>query len=251
MNEKLQYASMLEIPVSTCNVTFKPKRKKLFKSKKKDNPEEVKAELLEKVNSMEDSEAEEQAEQYTPPVQTVTITEGASKRKQLLKKPSVIAVAVVGALVALIVLTNAFYPSGINAFMNSVFGSNAQVSTTDDRTFINFTPCISFSGGEVVADENGNLVFLGKGSVYAGCDGEVSSVSLMENGKYVLEIAHSDNFSSVISGLDFVYANVGDKVFGNIPVGYVNESIEMCFIGQDKNVITDYQVVDNTVIWDV
>ena len=36
-------------------------------------------ELLEKVNSMEDSETEEQAEEYTPPVQTVTITEEAVK----------------------------------------------------------------------------------------------------------------------------------------------------------------------------
>ena len=251
MNEKLQYASMLEIPVSTCNVTFKPKRKKLFKSNKKDNPEEVKAELLEKVNAMEINEPEEQAEEYTPPVQTVTITEGGKKRKQVLKKPSFIALAVVGALVALMVLTNAFYPSGINAFMNSVFGAGKQVSVTDERTFINFTPCISFSGGDVSADENGNLVFLGKGSVYAGCDGKVSSVSLMEDGKYVLEIAHSDNFSSVISGLDFVYANIGDAVFGNIPVGYVSESVEMCFLGQDKNMITDYQVVDNTVVWDV
>lgn len=251
MNEKLQYASMLEIPVSTCNVTFKPKRKKLFKGKRKENPEEVKAELLEKVNSMESSAPEEQAEEFTPPVQTVTITEGVKKSKKALKKPSLIAFAVVGGLVALIILTNAFYPSGINAFMNSVFGTSEQVSTTDERTFINFTPCITFSGGEVSVDENGNLVFLGKGSVYAGCDGEVVSVSLAEDGKYAIEIAHSDNFSSVISGLDFVYASVGEAVFGNIPVGYVSESVEMCFLGQDKNVITDYQVVDNTVVWDV
>ena len=51
MNEKLQYASMLEIPVSTCTVSVKEQKKKgLFKKKKQQNTESVKEELIEKVN---------------------------------------------------------------------------------------------------------------------------------------------------------------------------------------------------------
>lgn len=34
MNEKLQYASMLEIPVSTCNVTYKADKEKTVRQKK-------------------------------------------------------------------------------------------------------------------------------------------------------------------------------------------------------------------------
>ena len=53
MNEKLQYASMLEIPVSTCNISsVKPKRKRFIR-KKKVNDEQVKQQLLEKINGQE------------------------------------------------------------------------------------------------------------------------------------------------------------------------------------------------------
>ena len=53
MNEKLQYASMLEIPVSTCNVSVKPAKKRLFSKKKKVNHEQVKEQLVKKVNQLE------------------------------------------------------------------------------------------------------------------------------------------------------------------------------------------------------
>lgn len=256
MNEKLQYASMLEIPVSTCNVTFKPKKKRLFKQKNKSNPEEVKNELLEKVNSgvLEETNAEVQEESETnASVQTVTVTTGKKKREKgaLKKAPSLIAIAVIGVLLAVIFLTNAFYPSGINAFMNSVFGTGEQVASTDERTFESFAPCITFTGGAYQIDENGNVNFSGKGSVYAGCDGEVVSISQDEYGKYIVEIAHSDNFTSVIKGLDYAYATMGDAVYGNIPVGYVSETVSMCFVGENGSVITDYQIVDNTVVWGV
>jgi hypothetical protein len=49
MNEKLQYASMLEIPVNTCNVTVKTGKAR--KKKKKVDTEQVKSKLIQKVNS--------------------------------------------------------------------------------------------------------------------------------------------------------------------------------------------------------
>ena len=33
MNEKLQYAEMLEIPVNTCNITYQPTKKRINKGK--------------------------------------------------------------------------------------------------------------------------------------------------------------------------------------------------------------------------
>ena len=51
MNEKLQYASMLEIPVNTCNITLSPIKKRKFKRKKKEDAEVVKNKLIEKVNT--------------------------------------------------------------------------------------------------------------------------------------------------------------------------------------------------------
>ena len=62
MNEKLQYATMLEIPVSTCNVTFKPIKKKNRKRKKEVNPEAVKQQLMNKINAEEQPTTQETAE---------------------------------------------------------------------------------------------------------------------------------------------------------------------------------------------
>ena len=53
MNEKLQYATMLEMPVSTSSVTALPKKRRFFK-RKRVNDELIKQELLKKVNQEQD-----------------------------------------------------------------------------------------------------------------------------------------------------------------------------------------------------
>ena len=53
MNEKLDYVEMLEIPVNTTNITFKPSTKKTKKSKEL---ESVKEEVIEKVNNTKTEE---------------------------------------------------------------------------------------------------------------------------------------------------------------------------------------------------
>ena len=65
MNEKLQYASMLEIPVSTCNVTYKPTKKRRFGRKKSAATEDVKKELLKKVNAISEVESVPSAPEKT------------------------------------------------------------------------------------------------------------------------------------------------------------------------------------------
>ena len=50
MDKKLQYATMLEIPVNTCSITFKEEKKRWFRRKKKPH-EQIKQELVDKVNA--------------------------------------------------------------------------------------------------------------------------------------------------------------------------------------------------------
>ena len=272
MNEKLQYATMLEIHVSTCNVTFKPTKKKRFKRAKKVDHEIVKKQLVEKVNAEENlatlSENNEQPvyaqeneilESTEEQVLAENVTEQSATVRPIEKKKrkfgiSVIGVqlTVIGLLIATIFLTTAVYPdSGVNVFLRSVFGTEQNVSV-DDRTFSDFAPVINLDDGASVAlGEDGVMTLTGKGSVYAPCNGTVSAVIKGEDGKFSLEIMHSQNFKSVISGLDYAYADLNDSVYYNIPVGYISAGATMCFTGSAGAVISDYTIVNDTVVWAV
>lgn len=269
MNEKLQYATMLEIPVSTCNVTFKPAKKKRFSKKKKVDHEAVKKELLSKINSEEvqDQTLVEETDMYADQTQAVsdeeavfdqTLVEGQTvsvHRREKNKKPfkiSVIGVqlTIIGLLIATIFLTNAIYPdSGVNVFLRGVFGTES--TYTDQRVYADFSPVINISDGEVPVVSDGVMTFSGEGAVYSPCDGKITAISKTEDGKYSIEITHSENFKSLLTGIDFAYAGLNDTVYHNIPVGYVTAGATMCFKGIDDVVISDYQIVDDTVVWAV
>ena len=116
MNEKLQYADMLEIPVSTTSITYKKLKKKRVK-KPVVSGEEVKKELIEKINSPTENELaqsqiiEEDNERVIKPKKTFSIVS--------------LQVCVIIALVAVILISSAVNPnSGINVFLNDVFGSD-------------------------------------------------------------------------------------------------------------------------------
>ena len=64
-----------------------------------------------------------------------------------------------------------------------------------------------------------------------------------------MEIMHSEKFLSHITGLDMVYSQVGDSVYCTIPVGYVDDVVSMCFKDSEGEVISDFQLVDNSVVW--
>ncbi len=267
MNEKLQYASMLEMPFSTANVTVMPQKKK----KKKVNPETVKQELIQKVN------AEEAVSNYSESIlpseynQAETASDGildnqdysanisislpTEKKKGRFKnfKISVVAVqfALIGALIATIFLTNAINPnSGINTFFKGVFTSEPS-KVVDQRLHSEFAPVIAMDEGEYVLD-NGVMTLSASGSIYSPCDGVISTLSIDGNGKYIVEIEHSTNFKSRLTGLDFVYGEEGAAIYSNVPVGYMaNEGATLCFTGADGSVISGYQIVDNSVVWAV
>lgn len=329
MNEKLQYASMLEIPVNTCKVTYKPLKKRRLRAKKPKACEEVKNELVKKVNAAAEREslseprvqsaryAEERGNAEFARAESGAYTESgayaenrdetssaaknlaeretfreipanegaganafsekaestdfsgddgssvvkyssrAKKTKKEKKKFGISAIgvelAVIGALVAVIFLTSAFYPqSGVSAFVKSVFGNKETAAAIDERTYEEFAPVIKTADGETLKLEGGEVTVSGKGSVYSPLGGVVKSVTADGNGRFSMEIAHSEKFCTVISGIDYAYAAVGDKVYGNIPVGYVKESgVKMCFTGENGAVITDYELSGNAVVWAV
>lgn len=263
MNEKLQYAKMLDIPV-TSTVTYKPPKKRLFKRRKKD--EDVKKQLLDKINGetgepqiteeaaaaensevaenvlLETSETETACEEATS---TVRIAEKKAKKRG---KFGIIGVqlCVIGALVLGIFLTDAFMAdSGINTFIKGVFGGEkATVKNYDD-----FKPVLS--SGTVNVNE-GVITISGKNSIYAPCDGTVAAISKDENGTYTVEVKHSDNFKTLLTGLDMIYVEDGQTVFGNIPLGYVNGgNAKLCFFDGDGRMLNDFSVDGNAVIWAV
>jgi len=277
MNEKLQYARMLEIPVNTCTVTYKPIKKRVKKQKNKVDDEKVKAELLDKINSMEDSsssgptptetseggeilssvtttgnpvQGEAGSEEVKPQIETITTSiKSVTKAKPVRKKFGVIAVqlTVVGVLLATIFITNALFEnSGINAFMKSVFSTGKVEEVLD---FDDFAPVINANGGLTLAD--GVISLDGEGSMYSPCDGTVQSVAKLEDDTYELTILHSENFKSVISGLTHVYVGEGDVVKSKIPVGYFYEdTASICFMNGDV-LLTDFVIDNNSVIWAV
>lgn len=258
MNEKLQYATMLEIPVNTTNITYKPIKRRNKSKKQAENLETVKEELMQKVNAeSETSDISENADIVVPAenAQQEMAEEYASasvhkkKRKSLFKFSAItVEIVAVFALIATIFLTNAFYEnSAINVFMKKVFSPTAE-TVVKEKTYADFAPVMNFNG-EMSLD-GGIISCTGSGAVYAAADGKVSSVIKEEDGTFTMNIAHSGLFSSKISGLSYAYLGVGDSVFGNIPVGYVKGGFTMCF-NADGAVITDYTLEDSAVLWAV
>ncbi len=270
MNEKIQYATMLEMPFSTANVTVMPPKKRKKKSKPV-NAENVKQELIQKVNqeysaqeaesysqpsfleeSMNSQEQEQQEVSLKAP--TVVDKKPVEKKGKGRFKISVIAVqiALIGALIATIFLTNAINPnSGINTFFKGAFSNGQNVEVVDQRLYSEFAPVISYADGEY-AMKDGVMTLSKTGSVYSPCDGVITSVSLDGNGKYNVQIEHSTNFKTLLTGLNHVYGEKGSTVYSNIPVGYMAEQgATLCFTSADGSIISGYQIVDNSVVWAV
>ena len=274
MNEKLQYASMLDMPVSTCSVSTLPKKKK-FRKKKRVNDELIKAELLEKVNSQQDLAEMGGSVQQTSLVaqnngleiargeqgllehemileqNTSNVFASSQKHKKSPFRITVVGVqlVIIGLLVATILLTNALYEnSGINVFLRGVFGTESAV--VDTREYSEFSPVISMGDNKGIDISEGMITFAGEGSVYAPCDGIVSKITETQSGRYDIEIEHSQNFKSIISNVERVYVKEGDAVYKNIPVGYLEaDGASICFTNSEGELLEGYQMVGNTVVW--
>ena len=215
MNEGLEYAQMLEIPVSTVNVV---KKKSLFSRKAKpvdDLKDRVVESVNERVGEIPETEVENigfvQTEDLTAPVKT--------KKKMSVAGKIIIAETAAACLLAAgIFLTNVFVPdTAINTFMGSLTAVKQKEAGYKDFTL---TSVVSdLSDAEIAVTDEGVIHFTQKATVYPVCDGEVASVS-KNDGLYTVKIAHTSKFTSVITGLDTVYTSVGENVKANLPFGY-------------------------------
>ncbi len=235
MKDGMEYAEMLGMEVSSCDVYVKPK-----KTRKK---KELKDDVIKKVNEPEVANAEFNEFGTDIPVRS----NGEKKKKFRFDVVYAEGVAVF-LLAVTILLTNIFWEnSGMNRLFKSAFG-DGQTVQADTRTNVNFN-AQSPSGEMEVTLDKGVMVFSGKGSLYPVCDGKVASV-VEEDGKYTITLKHSDVFKTVISGVDFVYADQGDDVFKYVPVCYVNGGDAKVSMYNKDVLVTNYAVEGGSIVWE-
>ena len=246
MNEEIEYAEMLEIPVSTVNVV---------KRRRKNKPAALQQSLIDKVNervSFEENlpvaedpdlvqEKEDDGEHF---VTTVVEDELQPTRWQRWKSrfsqrrfwqrgiqsddPPTRAEKIVyrvefacaGALCLAIFLTNVFMPhSAINTFFKTMTTPAPQ---EDSRIFSDFTLSSvvgEYSNADVNVSAEGVISFTAEGCVYPAVDGVVTDV-IRSGDEYTVKIEHAPTFTSVVEGVDHVYYQIGDEVKHNVPVAF-------------------------------
>jgi hypothetical protein len=214
MDDQLDYAQMLEIPVNTVNVV---KKTNFFKRKQKEKPN-LKDKVVDSVN--------ERVAETQSPVNDYVCTEDLSEPQMqnvTTKRDSegivLLAEGVAACLIAGgIFLTNIFVPNSvINTFFNKVTATEEEEVAYN--TFTLTSVVSELSDATVSVADDGALCFTDKTLVYPICEGEISSIT-QSNGKYTVKVDHTSTFSSVFTGLDTVYSQVGDKVVSNIPFAY-------------------------------
>ncbi len=253
MNEELDYAEMLEIPVSTVNVVKKKsifKHKPFFAPKKQQTPppasDELKDLVVDSVN--------ERVGAYTY-TEDLSEPEKPEKKSKFFGKDKgskiilteLIAVCV---LAAAIFLTNVFMPtSAINTFIGTIAG-NKKTEAEPSYNEIKLSSVVSENSDAVVnVSDSGVLSFTAKGSVYPVCAGKVSSVTKNED-TYTVEIAHTSTFTSVITGLTDVYSAQGTSVQGNIPFAYSDGENEVRVSMYDNGTLLNCYTLSGVVpVW--
>ena len=243
MNQELEYAQMLEVPVSTVSVV---KKKSIFKKKPK-NDDDLKEQVVDSVNErMGDYVYSEDISVPPKPEKTTAFSATfADKSGRIL----IIEVAAACLLAIGIFLTNVFMPnSAINSFILSL---SVEEVTEAAYTDFDLYPVVSpLSDAEVAVSDTGVITFTENCAVYPVTEGEVASVTELSDGRFSVEIAHTSVFRSVISGLTNAYCAVGDKVEGNIPVGYSDGSAEVSVsMYNDGALINGYTLSGALPVW--
>ena len=173
MNDELNYAEMLEIPVETVTVRRKER-------KKREKEPDLQEQLVEEVNEKLESEDPSYAE--STPIARNAPYEG--RKKKVARRVIVGEFIAVCALCAAIFLTNIFLPnSAINTFVRGLFGSDT--APADTRTYSEFTLSSVVNDAvdaELAVSETGVLSFTSQCSVYSPCAGTLSSVNGLHRG---------------------------------------------------------------------
>ena len=219
--QELDYADMLEIPVSTVTVT---KKKSLFRRKEQTQQrDDLKERVVDSVNERVGAYVEAEDLSDPPKKQSKALKFGRDRESVILFSE----IAAVCLIAMAIFLTNIFMPtSAINTFITSLFNPAKEVSEPTYSEFTLTSAVGSFSDADVMISDDGVITFVETGTVYPVCDGTVSVISA-QDGKYVVKIAHTSTFSSVITGLTNVYVSEGEKVKSNLPFAYSDGSGEV------------------------
>lgn len=254
MSDTIDYAEMLEIPVSTLNVTQKRSKKK------KTEEAELKDRVVESVNERLEAEPEDRmtgSENVTDygDAEDYGADRGVPRKKFFDSKLLIAEFVAAALLCATILFTNIFWQgSAINTFFRGLIEGKPAAAAPDDRSYSELTLGSFVSDGDIVctvAAETGVLTFSGTCSVYAPYGGTVKNVS-EKDGKFTMEIVHTTSFSTVISGLSSAYLAAGDTVYATIPVGYVNGSEVSVSMFDGASPIRTYGVNENgDIVWNV
>lgn len=239
--QDLDYAEMLEIPVSTVNVT---KKKSFFKRNappRDDLKERVVSSVNERVGAY--VEAEDLSD---PPAKQAKISFKSDRESVILFSE----MAAVCVLAIAIFLTNIFMPNSvINTFIASLSNPGKDTAEPSYNQLTLSSVVSDFSDADVSISDEGIMSFMAEGCVYPVCDGAINSVDATEGG-YVVKIAHTSTFSSVITGLSSVYGGVGDKVQANLPFGYSDGSAEVKVSLYDGDVLLNCFTLSGEVpVW--
>ncbi len=246
INEGLEYAQMLEIPVSTVNVV----KKKSFFSRKAKPAEDLKSKVVETVNDRVGETTAVQTESVGAPADAPS---PAAKKKSKLKDGTagkiIMAEAVIACLIAAgIFITNIFVQNtAINTFMGGLTAVKEKEAAYNE---IPLTSVVGdFADTEITESADGVIRFTDKTTVYPVCDGEVASVT-ESNGLYTVKINHTSEFSSVITGLNTVYSAVGDKVKANLPFAYSDGENEVSVSMYDgETLLNNYTLSGAVPVW--
>lgn len=243
MDQELEYAQMLEVPVSTVNVV---KKKPIFKKKEQKDDDVLKEQVVDSVNERMGDYV--YAEDLTVPPKA---EKGAFAATLADKSGKILIIEVAAAcLLAIgIFLTNVFMPnSAINSF---IVGLTAEEVTEAAYSEFELYPVVSeLSDAEVSVSESGVITFTGEGAVYPVAGGEVVAVTQGSDGTYSVEVAHTSIFRSVVGGLTNVYYSVGDEVAGNIPVGYSDGSSQVSVsMYNDGELLNCYTLTGALPVW--
>lgn len=254
MNEELDYAEMLEIPVSTVNVV---KKKSIFKHKPFFAPSKPQQEAPAAQDELKDLVVDSVNERVGAYTYTEDLSEPAQPEKKSKffgkdKGSKIILTELIAvcALAAAIFLTNIFMPnSAINTFIGSLTGNTKAVAEPSYNE-ITLSPVVSETSDAVVnVSESGVLSFTAKGSVYPVCAGKVTSV-IREDDTYTVEIAHTSTFTSVITGLTDVYSAQGTSVQGNVPFAYSDGEAEVRVSMYDNGTLLNCYTLSGVVpVW--
>lgn len=220
MNEQLDYAEMLEIPVSTVSVV---KKKSIFKRRPKPQQteelprEELKDMVVDSVNERVGAYvfAEDLSDPPKPEKKRVAISFDGKGGAVLVTE--MVAVVV---LAFAIFITNFFMPNSvINTFISS-FSASGEPAELVYSDFTLTSVVSELTDAEVSVSSSGVISFQTEGCVYPVCDGTVSQIASGSDGLFTVKISHTSTFSSVISGLTDVYYTVGTAVAANLPIAY-------------------------------